>query len=227
MSAEPVVAIGSRPRTLVLVVSGTEIEAVMLGPTGDELGQIRVDRTPEPPDRTLALQALWPQLEVLGEFDRISLLTRSTQAEGWDSPSTTHELERQSLRPVRQVSLAQLRWSQIIRRTGVELVVALGSELDSALFVDGTQVPGLALGRLPFRKGKNLDEYLAPRVLQRKGVAAWNRRLERVAHDLLAVWNPTTLYISTPKGVVVEAELGPNVVCVTSPTGVAGALALW
>lgn len=198
----------------------------MLGPAGTELGHTRVARTPEP-DRRLALQALWPQLEALGEFDRIALITRSSHGDGWDSVATTRELERQSLRPVRHVSLAQLRWSQVIRRVGVELVVALGSELDSSMFVDGVQVPGLALGRLRFRKGKTLDEYLAPRVLQRKGVGAWNRRLERVANELLAVWNPSTLYIATAKGVVVDLDLGPNVVFVTNPSGLAAAIALW
>ncbi len=222
-SVAPIVGVGARPRTLALVVSSHEIEALMLGPTGTELGRTRV-AWPGDPEREL--QALWPQLESIGEFDRIAVITRSNHG-AWSSASTLRELERQSLRPARHVSLATLRWSHVIRRTGVELVVALGSEIGTSLFVDGVQVPGLDLGRLLFRKRQNLNEYLAPRVLQRKGVGAWNRRLARVARELLAVWNPSTLYLATQEGVVVECELDPRVVCVTNPTGLAAVVSLW
>jgi polyphosphate glucokinase len=219
----PSLGVGARPRTLALVVSSQAIEARMLGPTGAELARTRVT-LPGDPEREI--HALWPQLESIGEFDRIAVITRSNH-EAWSSASTLRELERQSLRPARHVSLATLRWSHVIRRTGVELVVALGTELGSALFLDGVQVPGLDLGQLRVRKKQNLNDYLAPRVVQRKGVAAWNRRLARVAHELLAVWNPTALYLAIPKGVVVECELDPRVVCVTNPSDLAAAVTLW
>ena len=120
-SVEPHVGVGARPRTLALVVSAHEIDALMLGPTGTELGRTRV-AWPGDPERDL--QALWPELESIGEFDRIAVITRADHG-AWSSASTIHELERQSFRPARHVSLATLRWSHVIRRTGVELVVAI------------------------------------------------------------------------------------------------------
>ena len=72
------------------------------------------------------------------------------------------------------------------------------ANLDSSLFFAGTFVPGLVLANHRFRKKRTYGEYLAPRVLDRKGVDEWNRRIDRVVAEVLAVWNPTTLYLAGP-----------------------------
>lgn len=197
----------------------------MLGPTGLLLvPPARVARDGDPQQ---SFASMWPELEAFGEFDRISVLTRPGLGDGWIPSGITSELERQSLRPVRLSTIAELRWSHVIKGVGVELVIAPGEELDSSLFLDGMYVPGLAIGRHVFRKRRSYQEYLAPRVLERKGVRAWNKRLARAAAEILAVWNPATLYIAVPTGVTVELDLGPNVAIVAAPTGIEGALALW
>lgn len=219
--------LASRPRTLVILISAAEIEATMLGPTGTELGERM--RSPRAADATLAheLPALWSSLERLGEFDRITVGTAAGATDDWDGAALARELERQSLRPVRVVTAAELRWRPLLRHVGVELVLALGADLESALFFDGTHVPGLALGRHRFRKGRTYREYLAPRVLDRKGVHAWNRRLARVVREVLAVWSPSTLHLVGPHAALVDRELPPAVVVVRQPESLAAAVALW
>ena len=219
--------LAARPRTLVIMIATTELEATMLGPTGVELGT-RV-RLPRVPDATLVaeLQALWPRLELLGEFDRITVSTTPGSVGAWEPGALAAELARQSLRPARVIAAAELRWRQVIRGVGVELVLALGAELESALFLDGTLVPGLALGRHPFRKGRTYREYLGPRVLERKGARTWNRRLGRVVAEVLAVWHPSTLHLAGPGAAVVELELPPEVVVVQAPESLEAAVALW
>ena len=219
------IAVAARPRTLVLVLSAETIEAVVLGPSGATLGPpVLVERGPEPRP---SFEGMWPQLEAVGEFDRISVLTRPGIGAAWTPSIITEELERQSLRRVRLSTVGELEWSRVIRGSGVELVVALGTELDSSLFLDGVPVPGLAIGQHVFRKQRSYQEYLAPRVLERKGQRAWNKRVARAVTEILAVWNPTMLYIAVGPDVALELDLGPSVAIVTRPTGLESALALW
>ncbi len=221
------IPIASRPRTLVLLLSSETIEAMMLDPTGLPLGE-RV-RVPRITDATMPieLQALWPQLESLGELDRTTVVTSSELGDAWGAPAVTGELERQSLRPARAIATAELWEGRVIRRAGVELVLVLGDEVSSTLFVDGTSVPGLALGRHRFRKGQTYSEYVASSVLERKGVKAWNRRVGRVVTEVLDVWNPMTLYLSGALAAHIAREFPANVVVVRDPPSLAAALEVW
>ncbi|MBA3501879.1 MAG: hypothetical protein M4D80_28170 [Myxococcota bacterium] len=225
LETESRVMVASRPRTLVLVISPDDIEGVILGPTGAQLGSAtRVPRTADP---STSFAAMWTELEPLGEFDRVTVTTKSNLGEGWELDALTRELELQCGRRVRASTLDDLRWSHVIRREGVELVLAVGDELESALFFNGAHVPGLALGRHRFRKGRTYAEYLAPRVREKKGAKAWNRRLERVVDEVLAVWNPTLLYVAVPEGLAVVLESRPTVVITQAPSGFERALSLW
>lgn len=175
----------ARPRTLALVFGPTATEVAMLSPAGRELG---------PRARTEPNTSLWPLIEALGEFDRIT-------AAGDDPHHAAADIARESQRPLRRLSLAELRWGRTLARRGVELALTVdGDAFASALFHDGREVPGLALGRHRFRKGLTYAEYLAPSIIEHKGVVSYARRLARAVGEILAVWNPTTLYLALPAG---------------------------
>ncbi len=222
----PMISIASRPRTLLIQISATELEVTLLGPTGAIVGGLRIPRSAES-DLPLDLQAMWPQLEPLGEFDRITASTGSGIGDAWDAAAVTRELESQSGRRVRMIAASELRWRQVIRGTGVELVLGLGAALESSLFFDGTMVPGLAIAAHRFRKGRSYGEYLAPKVLARKGTDEWNKRIGRAVTEVLAVWNPKTLYLAGPNAPHVTCELPEHVVVVRQPTSLDAALAVW
>jgi len=113
-----------------------------------------------------------------------------------------------------------------VQRRGVELALTLDAQLAADLFHDGTQVPGLDLGRQRFRKGKTYREYLAPGVLAKKGPKAWTRRLGRAVDEILAVWNPATLYLATAPDAPLP-RLPDNVVTVPLRLGLEPAVQLW
>lgn len=226
MLRDAMLFISSRPRTLVLLISVPQVEAVLLDPTGAPVG----DRVmmPRPADTTmpLTLEALWPVLEPLGEFDRITVGSGRDLGDEWAAPAVSRELERQCMRPVRVMDRAELCFGPMIRRAGVELVLSFGDQrLDSSMFFDGVCVPGLALGLHRFRKGRTYSEYVESRVLDRKGVKAWNKRVRRVVDEVLAVWNPTALYLAGTNAGHITCELAPNVHVVRESPGLAGALA--
>jgi hypothetical protein len=207
----------ARPRTLVLVFTPDATEAALLGPTGIELGARHVvERDAERPTR---IDDLWPTIEQLGEFDRIT-------AVGPDDAAVAADISRQSQRPTRPMTLADLRWGHVVSRRGVELALSLDAQLSSDLFHDGRHVPGLAIGRQRFRKGKTFREYLAPRVLEKKGARAWSRRVARAVDELLAVWNPSTLYLAVADGAPMP-RLPDNVVTVPLRLALEPAVELW
>jgi hypothetical protein len=207
----------ARPRTLVLVFTPEATETALLGPTGIELGPRHV--VERDVDRPARIDDLWPMIEQLGEFDRIT-------AVGRDDAAVAADLSRQSQRPTRPMSLAELRWGHVLSRRGVELALSLDAQLSSDLFHDGTHVPGLALGRQRFRKGKTYREYLAPRVLEKKGARTWARRLGRAVDEILAVWNPSTLYLAVPADAPLP-RLPASVVTVPLHLGLEPAVQLW
>ncbi len=216
----------SRPRTLVLLISVPEIEAVVLGPTCSPLGDRLV--LPRSVDTAMpaTLEALWPALEPLGEFDRVTVGSGRDLGDDWMASALSRELERQCMRPVRVMGRAELCFASIIRRSGVELVLSFRTQrLDSSMFFDGVCVPGLELGRLQFRKRRTYSEYVASHVLERKGVKAWNKRVSRVVKEVLAGWNPAALYLVGPNAAHITCDLPSNVTVVRDGPDLAGALA--
>lgn len=221
--------VAARPRTLVLLVTAGSIEAAMLGPTGTELGaHVHTMHDPAAP-LAPTLQALWPALERLGEFDRITVSLGAGLGETWTPAAVVAVLEDQSGRRARAVTTAALRWQPLIQGVGVELVLVLDAALASALFLDGTLVPGLDLGRLRARKRRTYAEYLAPRIATRKSAHAWGKRVRRVVDDVLAAWSPRVLYLVGPGAALLEPdlELPSSVVVIREAPPLAGALALW
>jgi hypothetical protein len=207
----------ARPRTLVLVFTPEATETALLGPTGIELGPRHVvERDAERPAH---VDDLWPTIESLGEFDRIT-------AVGRDDDAVAAEIARQSQRPARPMTLAELRWGHVLSRRGVELAVSLDAQLTSDLFHDGRHVPGLDLGRQRFRKGKTFREYLAPRVLEKRGERTWGRRVRRAVEEILAVWSPSTLFLAVAADVPMPS-LPASVVTVPLHLALEPAVQLW
>lgn len=203
----------ARPRTLVLVVSDIVVDLAMLGPQGRELGERQVVPL------TTETATLWSAIDQLGEFDRIT-------AVGADRGGLCDRIARQSGRPLRQMSVGSLYWSRVIARRGVELAVSLAPRFGGTLYHEGVEIPGFDIGRQLVRKDRRLREYLAPRVIERKGVDSWLKRVTRAVDELVAVWNPATLYIATPPELPMP-ELPERVVVVPARASFEDALLAW
>jgi hypothetical protein len=204
----------ARPRTLVLIVSDVVIDVAMLGPRGTELGPRQVVPL------TSETATLWQAIGTLGELDRITLI-------GADRTGIGAQVARQSQRPLRHMSHGQLHWTRVISGRGVELALVLAPRLVSTLYHDGIEVPGLELGSQLARKDKRYREYLAPRVVERKGPDAWIKRVTRSVDEILAVWNPTTLYIAAPPELPMPVELPEQVTVVPVRDSLEDALLVW
>jgi hypothetical protein len=203
----------ARPRTLVLVISDVVIDVAMLGPHGRELGPRQVVPI------TTETATLWNAIEQLGEFDRITLI-------GADRNDLCDKIVRQSQRPLRQMSHGTFHWRRVISGQGVEVALTLGPRFSSTVYDSGVELPGFDLGSQLVRKERRLREYLAPRVIERKGADAWLRRVTRAVEEIVAVWNPTTLYLATPPALPMP-ELASHVVVVPLRMSLEDALSVW
>jgi len=204
----------ARPRTLVLWLSDVTSHVAMLGPRGQQIG----DRHTVP--LTTETATLWRVIDELGEFDRITLI-------GSDSNELASRISRESQRPLRTMSEGFLRWNHALTGSGTELAITLAPRFRAHLYVSGTELPGIDIGSQLVRNDKRLREYLAPRVLQKRGEERWLRRVSRALEELLAVWNPTTLYIAVPPELPIPADLDERVVVVPAHDPLVDALLVW
>lgn len=204
----------ARPRTLVLWLSDVTIDVAMLGPRGQQLGE----RYTVP--LTTETATLWRVIDELGEFDRITLI-------GSDPNELAARIARESQRPLRAMSEGVLRWNHVLTGRGTELALSLAPRFKAHLYLNGAELPGTDFGAQLVRKDKRLREYLAPRVLAKRGEEKWLRRVSRALDELIAVWNPTTLYIATPPELPMPAELDARVVVVPAHDPLVDALSVW
>jgi len=81
-------------------------------------------------------------------------------------------------------------------RTGVVLVVTLGTGIGTALFVDGRLVPNTELGHIELR-GKDAERYAAGSVRVRKGLTwkQWARRVDRYLVAIHALLWPDLIVV--------------------------------
>jgi hypothetical protein len=137
-----------------------------------------------------------------------------------------HDLGVRQTVPLRQMSHGELHWSHVISGEGIELALTLAPRFGSVVYHSGIELPGLELGSQRVRKDRRVREYLSPHVLESKGLATWQKRVTRTIDELVAVWNPTTLFISAPPSLPMP-ELLPPAVVVPSRSSLEDALRVW
>lgn len=204
----------ARPRTLVLLMSDVTIDVALLGPRGQPLGE----RHTVP--LTSETATLWRAINELGEFDRITLV-------GDDAHGLGSRIARESQRPLRAMTDGFLHWNHTLTGQGTELAITLAPRFRAHLYANRTELRGIDIGYQLVRKDKRMREYLAPRVLEKRGAERWVRRIERALGELFTVWNPTTLYIAVPAELPMPTELDDRVVVVPAHDPLADALIVW
>ncbi|MEO6772382.1 MAG: hypothetical protein ABI467_05095 [Kofleriaceae bacterium] len=210
----PVLA--SRPRTLVVTLAPPRLDAAIVGPDG---AVHAAERVAIPDDLEPALRVLWELVERLGDFDRIS-----AGCDRWDEHGLAAALQRESFRPARVASLAEL--AVAIEHTGVELVLTLDETFRSSLFLHGARAPTFALERARFRKRETYAEYLSAAAYAKHGRKKWNKRVHRVIGELLEIYAPHRLYVTGRDARLIYGELSAEVTIATA-AATSAALALW
>jgi len=229
---------GPGTRTLSIDIGGTGIKAMVLGPDGAALTERARVETPRPATPKAVLNALWPLIEPLGEFDRVSIgfpgvvvdgVTRTAPNlhEEWHDFELGAAIAKGTRRPVQVLNDAGMQGYGVIEGKGLEMVLTLGTGLGCALYIDGHHVPNIELAHHPFGNGKTYEEYVGKKALKKIGKKKWNKRVREVIDQVLPIWNPSKLYLGGGNAKHLNIDLPPDVSITPNIAGLLGGIGLW
>jgi|SRR5271166_3745096 len=134
-------------------------------------------------------------------------------------------------KPTRVANDADVQGAAVVRGSGLEFVITLGTGFGTALFLDGTLLPHLEIAHQPFRKGETYNEQLGERTRKEIGEHRWNRRVRKAIAILDALVFFDHLYIGGGNARrVVRDDLGDyldRVTIVDNSAGILGGIKLW
>ena len=230
---------GASPKILSIDIGGSHIKATIL----DDKGTLQMDyeKTPTPmpstPDNLIA--ATQKLVKNFPAFDLISVgfpgyvrkgvikTAPNLGTEAWKDFDLAKAFENALRKPARVVNDADMQGLGLVSGKGLELVVTLGTGFGTALLVDGQLLPHLEISHHPISKGKDYDEYIGDRALQKEGVKKWNNRMKKVLKVMKTVITYDTLYIGGGNDDKLNFKLDKNIKIVTNQQGIKGGSRLW
>ena len=195
--------------------------------------------TPHPTTRELLVESLLKLVEPLADYDFVSvgfpgvvrhgviITAPNLGTEEMKGMDLAAELQSRLGKPTRVINDADMQGYGAIERTGLEMVVTLGTGFGSALFMDGELAPHLELAHLPFRKNQTFEEQIGDKARKRIGRKRWNRRVKRAIEYLRTLTHFDKLYIGGGNASKLDLKLDPDVKTVSNEAGVKGGAWLW
>jgi polyphosphate glucokinase len=225
--------------TLTIDIGGTGLKMLRFDAHGKPLGERVREHTPKPATPDAVLSVLRHMIDAQPAFDRVAIgfpgvivrgvvkTAPNLGTEQWFGFDLQAAIGAYTGRPSRAINDADLQGYGVIEKSGLELVLTLGTGLGSALYVAGRLVPNLELGHHPFRKGKTYEELVSDQELEDVGHKRWRKRVRRMLDQLMLTFNPDRLYIGGGNASVLEQPLPADVHIFTNVEGMTGGVALW
>ncbi|HEX3386404.1 MAG TPA: ROK family protein [Mucilaginibacter sp.] len=227
------------PKILSIDIGGSHVKATILNEKGEL--QMAYDKTPTPmpstPENMVA--AVKNLVKDFPAFDLISVgfpgyvkrgvikTAPNLGNEAWKDFDLAKKLEKELGKPARVVNDADMQGLGLVSGKGLEMVVTLGTGFGTALLVDGQLMPHLEISHHPISKGKDYDEYIGDKALQKEGVKKWKTRMKKVLKVIKTVVNYDTLYIGGGNSDKLSFKLDKNIRIVTNQQGIKGGARLW
>jgi len=228
------------PGILAIDIGGTGLKAAVVSEAGRMLSErLRVPTPhPCPPGRMLAVLA--ELVRPLPAYDRIAIGFPGVVRDGrvvtaphldtrlWQGYELAAALSGVlGGHPARMVNDADMQGYALIRASGLELVVTLGTGMGTALYRDGELMPHMELSQHPFRKDRTYDDYLGSEALARIGRKRWNRRLGKALEMLRTLLNPDRVFLAGGNARLVGDDHPAWVHVSAGGTGMEGGAHLW
>ena len=225
--------------TLSIDAGGTGLKASMLDSLGQMVGDQVFMKTPKHCPPSILVTSLEQLVESLPPFDRVSLGFPGVVRDGkvitaphfkyaaWSGFPLAQMLETKWERPVRLLNDADMQGFAVIKGTGLELVVTLGTGVGTALYRDGELMPRLELAQHPAYMASTYNNYIGDKVLKRIGKKKWNKRIQQALIWLKTLLNYDKLYIGGGNAYNITFKLDGNMRIVPPEAGVLGGIFLW
>jgi polyphosphate glucokinase len=249
----------AHPFTLAIDVGGTGLKASVLSKDGTMVAdRVKVDTTyPLPPEgETGLVAALTALVKPLPAADRVScgfpgmvrngvvlsaphFVTKKGPGtavdqklfKAWSKFDLATALSTALGLPTKVANDADVQGAAVVKGTGLEVVITLGTGFGSAVFMDGHLLPHIELAHHPFRKDETYNEQLGELARKEKGDEAWNSRVRQAVACLEALFFYDHLFIGGGNARRVDRDaLGDaleRITIVDNTAGILGGIKLW
>ena len=241
-----------KPATLTIDIGGTGLKASVL----DNAGAMLTDRarivTTYPVDPTQMIAQLAKLVAPLPAFDRVSVGFPGVVRNGhvltaphfvtvggpgtkvdsglvtkWTGFDLAGGLAQQFSKPCTVLNDADLQALDVVKGSGVEVVITLGTGFGTAYADSGRLGSHLELSQHPFRKGETYDEQLGDAARKRIGNHKWNQRLKGAIATLDTLFTFDHLYIGGGNARHITLTLPGNATVIDENAGILGGLRVW
>jgi polyphosphate glucokinase len=240
-------------------VGGTGLKASVLSKDGSMVAdRVKIATTyPMPPDGDRGLvQALTTLVRPLPPADRVSCGFPGMVRRGhvlsaphfvlkkgpgsspdpdleaaWSDFDLATALTKALTIPTKVANDADVQGAAVVKGTGLELVITLGTGFGTAVFMDGHLLPHLELAHHPFRKEETYNQQLGELARKKAGDKHWNHRVREAIACLDALFFFDHLYVGGGNARRIDRdELGDlltRITVVDNTAGILGGIKLW
>lgn len=226
-------------RILSIDIGGSTIKATILSEEGELIQEYKKVKTPKPATPDAVLKAISTLIENLQTYDKVSVgfpgyikngVTCTAPNLGtdlWKGFDLASRLGNHLQKPIRVANDADLHGLGVVRGTGLELVITLGTGFGTAILMDGALLPHLELAHHPISKKRTYDGFIGDKAYIQIGRKRWNRRMKQVLKVLKVVFNYDRLYIGGGNADELDFKLDDNIEIITNKDGIKGGARLW
>ncbi|TFF40396.1 ROK family protein [Mucilaginibacter psychrotolerans] len=226
-------------KILSIDIGGSSIKATIL----DSKGNLKMDYkkvvTPSPASPENVIKSINVLVKSFPGYDKVSVgfpgyvrngVVRTAPNLGndlWKDINFKAKLEEALGKDAQVVNDADMQGLGVVSGKGLEMVITLGTGFGTALLMDGHLLPHMEVAHHPVSKGRDYDEYIGDRALDKEGVKKWNSRIKKVFKIMKTVFNYDYLYIGGGNSDKLTFKLDKNMKIVTNADGIKGGARLW
>lgn len=226
-------------RILSLDIGGSSIKATVLNDEGELLQDYAKVKTPDPATPENVLAAIKTLVAGFNHYDKISVgfpgyvkkgvvyTAPNLGTDNWRMVNLNLLIRNALHRPVRVINDADMQGLAVVKGTGLEMMITLGTGFGTALLLDGNLMRHIELAHHPITKKHTYDTYVGDEALEREGKEKWNKRMKKIIEILKTVFNYDHLYIGGGNANKINFKLDENVELVTNKEGIKGGARLW
>lgn len=240
------------PDTLAIDIGGTGLKASVLDPTGAmEHDRVRLP-TPYPLSPDKLVTVLTDLVKPLPHFDRISVgfpgMVRGGHilsaphfvspdgpggepapklAKAWTDFDLQSRLAAALGAPCKVANDADLQGAAVVKGTGLELVLTLGTGLGTAFFNEGLLLPHFEFAHHPFRKGLAYNDVVGDAARKAIGAKKWQKRVVDAVETFRLLCFFDHCYLGGGNSARLDIDLPADVSVVDNNAGILGGIKLW
>lgn len=229
----------SQVKILSIDIGGSHIKATILNSKGELKMEYDKIATPAPASPDNLIGAIKTLIKKFPAYDKVSVgfpgyvkngvvkTAPNLNTKLWADVDLAKKLTETLGKPTQVVNDADMQGLGVVEGKGLEMVITLGTGFGTALLMDGHLLPHFELSHLPIKEGKDYDDYIGERALEKEGKEKWNKRMKKVFEILKTVFNYDTLYIGGGNSDLLTFKLDKNMKIVTNADGIKGGARLW